>query len=70
MTDHNGNSPWQQDGFAPAALDDYLDLLDDAITQAVANGCVALKSALAYDRRTPCSSACWSQRSGLSCERG
>jgi len=50
VVDHNENSPWQTDGFAPATLDEYLELCTQRIEAAVARGCVALKSALAYDR--------------------
>lgn len=50
VVDHNGNSPWQHEGFAPATLEEYLELCAEAIETAVDRGCVALKSALAYDR--------------------
>jgi hypothetical protein len=50
VVDHNGNSPWNEPGFAPAALDEYLDLCEAAIEQAASRGAVAIKSALAYDR--------------------
>ncbi len=49
-TDHGGNSPWTRPGFDPHSLDEYLDLMEAAIEQAVAHGAVAVKSALAYDR--------------------
>ncbi|MEI6499829.1 MAG: amidohydrolase family protein [Armatimonadota bacterium] len=50
VEDHNNNSPWQTEGFAPATLDEYLELCTQRIETAVDLGCVALKSALAYDR--------------------
>jgi hypothetical protein len=50
MADHNGNSPWSAPGFQPQRLDEYLDLLEASVEQAKARGCVAIKSALAYDR--------------------
>jgi uncharacterized protein len=48
--DHNSNSPWNDPTFAPATLEEYLDALEAAIREAVGRGCVAIKSALAYDR--------------------
>lgn len=48
--DHNGNSPWKTEGFAPATLDEYLALCEQAVREKLQAGCVALKSALAYDR--------------------
>lgn len=49
VTDHNGGTPWRE-GFSPATFDDYLEAMEQAIEDAVRRGCVALKSALAYDR--------------------
>ncbi|MHB8995857.1 MAG: amidohydrolase family protein [Armatimonadota bacterium] len=50
VVDHNGNSPWQREGFDPRTLEEYLELCREDLKAAVARGCVALKSALAYDR--------------------
>lgn len=50
VVDHNGNSPWQREGFAPKTLEEYLEDCEADIAAAVDRGCVALKSALAYDR--------------------
>ncbi len=50
MVDHNGNSPWSRPGFAPTSLEEYLDAFEEAIATGWSEGCVALKSALAYDR--------------------
>ena len=49
VTDHNGNTPWHE-GFAPVTLEEYLAAMEHAIEAAMGRGCVALKSALAYDR--------------------
>lgn len=50
VQDHNDNSPWQQPGFEPATLEEYLARCTAAVEAAAARGAVALKSALAYDR--------------------
>ena len=50
MIDHNDNSPWLTPGFEPRTLEEYLGLLEEAIASARDRGCVAIKSALAYDR--------------------
>lgn len=49
MRDHDGNSSWR-DGRDPRSLDEYLDRIRQDVAAAKANGAVALKSALAYDR--------------------
>jgi len=48
--DHNGNSPYEIYGIKPASLEDYVDWIRNKIIEERQKGCVALKSALAYDR--------------------
>lgn len=50
VRDHDGNSLWADTAMDPPTLDDYLDGLDQAITEARRRGAVALKSASAYER--------------------
>ena len=50
MTDHNGNSPWHTDGFDGQNFDDYLPFVEQRLAQAKANGSVALKASVAYER--------------------
>ncbi|MHB9133535.1 MAG: amidohydrolase family protein [Armatimonadota bacterium] len=50
MTDHNGQSPWQQYNIQANTLGEYLEFIEQAIAGRKAAGAVALKSALAYDR--------------------
>jgi hypothetical protein len=49
--DHNGNNPFAMYGWDPGmSFDEYLSGLDAVVAQKKQAGCVALKSALAYDR--------------------
>ncbi|TFG62734.1 MAG: hypothetical protein E4H36_07310 [Spirochaetales bacterium] len=48
--DHNGNNPLQWYKLKPGSLDDYTEWIRWKIRQQKEAGCVALKSALAYDR--------------------
>ena len=48
--DHNGNNPLRWYNLKPGSLDDYVDWIHEKIQQQKESGCVALKSALAYDR--------------------
>lgn len=48
--DHNGNNPLALYGKRPRTFRDYLDFVEERIVTAQRSGCVALKSALAYDR--------------------
>ncbi|HJN15782.1 MAG TPA: amidohydrolase family protein, partial [Armatimonadota bacterium] len=50
MIDHNDNSPWLAEGFDPATVEEYLELLEASIAAAKETGSVAINSALAYDR--------------------
>jgi hypothetical protein len=49
--DHNGNNPFRVYGWDEGmGFDEYLDRLDAVVAEKKSAGCVALKSALAYDR--------------------
>ena len=48
--DHNGNNPLVKYAERPSTFAEYLEFVEGCVTRARIGGCVALKSALAYDR--------------------
>jgi len=48
--DHNGNNARKLYGFNTDDIDEYVSIMEGIILKQVDGGCVALKSALAYDR--------------------
>ena len=48
--DHNGNNARRLYGFDTNDIDEYVQHMESAIAEKMESGCVALKSALAYDR--------------------
>lgn len=48
--DHDGNNPYKLYNKSFSTLDTYIDWIKDLISKQKANGCIALKSAVAYDR--------------------
>ncbi|HZJ82565.1 MAG TPA: amidohydrolase family protein, partial [Clostridia bacterium] len=48
--DHDGNSPSELYGEMPDDLDEYILFIKDTISRKKKQGCIALKSAIAYDR--------------------
>jgi hypothetical protein len=48
--DHNGNNARRLFGFDTSDIDEYLHIMEQIILKKRLEGCVALKSALAYDR--------------------
>ncbi len=48
--DHNGNNPLVFYGKEPKSFQAYLEFVHECLEEALKDGCVALKSALAYDR--------------------
>lgn len=50
VVDHNGNNPLVIYDERPESFDAYLEFVEERVRAAHVSGCVALKSALAYDR--------------------
>lgn len=49
--DHNGHNPFEYNGWdAGMSFSDYIDAVEALVRKKASEGCVALKSALAYDR--------------------
>jgi hypothetical protein len=48
--DHNGNNARRLYGFDTDDIDEYVHVMESTIVKKIEQGCVALKSALAYDR--------------------